>query len=197
MKKLTKLVIFCLAILSEVTYSEALLSEKFDTRGNNKAKGIWLSVRYPSGWMSKVGERPNIVRKFVRNEGAITELLMLQVNNVPPNTFKELGQLSERDWADFIIGAGENATVSSIKKIFHEGQPGFIGTVTMSEQRAGLDLYQNQQIMTIFYKNKMILMWCGTSSLTSNKSLVNRIQSKNESGICLQYFNSLVLMDRY
>ena len=170
---------------------------KFDTKGLSKAKGLWLTVKYPSNWLAKDGERPNIVQKFVHNDGPITELLMVQIKDVPKEAAKELPLLTENDWVEVLSDIGAGAKVSGVKKIRHEGQPGFIGNVKLVEERAGLSLYQNQRVLSIFYKNSIIFLWCGTSSTTAYSALVNTVQERNSQGVCHQFFNSLVLMDRY
>ena len=65
-----------------------------DVKKLSKAKGLWLTVKYPSNWLAKDGERPNIVQKFVHNDGPITELLMVQIKDVPKEAAKELPLLT-------------------------------------------------------------------------------------------------------
>ena len=124
-------------------------------------------------------------------------LLMVQIKDVPKEAAKELPLLTENDWVEVLSDIGAGAKVSGVKKIRHEGQPGFIGNVKLVEERAGLSLYQNQRVLSIFYKNSIIFLWCGTSSTTANSALVNTVQERNSQGVCHQFFNSLVLMDRY
>jgi hypothetical protein len=57
------LIWFMLATFS-ISSAAQVLNSKFDTKNHPKAKGVWATVRYPTEWQPKKGERPNIVQKY-------------------------------------------------------------------------------------------------------------------------------------
>lgn len=63
----------------ETTISEFLEGKrsKFDTKGHEKAKGLSMKISYPSSWVAKEGERPNIVQKFISEGGTGLEMVLI------------------------------------------------------------------------------------------------------------------------
>lgn len=71
-------VLMALLLLALHTWAGAqVFNSKFDTKNHPKAKGVWATVRYPIGWQSKEGERPNIVQKFTGDYNGMYVVLML------------------------------------------------------------------------------------------------------------------------
>lgn len=64
-------------------------SRVFRTQGHPKAKGVDFQVRYPASWRPAEGERPNIIQKFVSENGRGLESIMLVVKDIPlPEDYK-------------------------------------------------------------------------------------------------------------
>lgn len=75
MKKFTLLF---LSILCFITYAQ-VLNSKYDSKHHPKVKDVWATVRYPTGWEVKEGERPNIVQKFSGDYNDMFVVLALQI----------------------------------------------------------------------------------------------------------------------
>ena len=55
----------------------------FRTAGHPKAKGVDFQISYPASWRRSEGERPNIIQKFVSENGRGLEMAMLMVKDLP------------------------------------------------------------------------------------------------------------------
>ena len=57
---------------------------KYFTKDHPKAKGVNISVEYPSSWTPAEGERPNIVKKFSGNSSdGITRMFLIIIKHCP------------------------------------------------------------------------------------------------------------------
>lgn len=194
----------CLCILTSIAgavfisrSAEAQTDLKFDSRGNPKSQGIWITVKYPQGWEAKEGERPNIVKKFVLNKPTYSVMMMLQVKKVPKEAIPEMPNLSIADWTEVFSELTPGAIATGIKKIHHENRPGVIGDVTMKLERAGISAWQKQRIMYIFFKDVMIGAWCGVVGYPTLSKEQVASQFELYANECFKFINSLTLMDQY
>jgi hypothetical protein len=167
---------------------------RIDLTGNPKAKGLSIAVKYPSGWEVKDGERPNIVKKFSYNYPDYMGLLMVQVNNLPREALPEIKSFTLKDWQEALgeLGAVSNSSVQSL-----EGQKVFVSDLTTKTDRMSASVIQKYRVVGMFYKDKWIWLWCGVgvNASMSMPQVENRFQTTTP--VCFQFFNSLVLLDRY
>lgn len=171
------------------------LTSKYDTRNHPKAKGVWMTVRYPQMWQAKEGERPNIVQKFVGTYEGVDGILMLQVKATEADIENQCKEMSPKDWKEAF--EEPNANIQNVRLINHENQPGIIFDVVQSQERAGLTGQAYNRVMNICYKKNMIMAWCGTYEVNSRSSKKVREDMNTLAPLCQQYFNSVVLMDKY
>ena len=92
--QLIALMFFCISSNAQV------LSSKFDTKNHPKAKGVWATVRYPTGWQAKEGERPNIVQKFSGDYNDMFVVLSLQILNAGAPVEKECSEMGTAEFAE-------------------------------------------------------------------------------------------------
>jgi len=194
MSKFFFILLLCLIVL---TVNPQVLSSKFDTKNHPKAKGIWLTVRYPNGWEIKEGERPNIVKKFSGDYNGLFVVLALQIVDVKEPIENECKSTSARDFAEDL--KTENQIITEIRKIKHEAKPAFIYDVRNEMERAGMSISMEHRVMSICYKSTLISAWCSPSKMDYAKREIisNSITLKTAEPLCFQFFNSVVLMDRY
>lgn len=184
-----------LVCLQSAASAQALKS-KFDSKGHPKAKGVWLSIRYPQSFEMEEGERPNIVKKFSGNYQGVFTLLMVQVKSAGQNIEQECKSASPREWEEIFTEADSGMIATNAVKVTHEFQPGAVYNVNHSSFRAGISLNGAYKIMSLCYKDKLISASCGAVSAQTETVNSTRKLQKIEP-ICTQYFNSLVLMDKY
>ena len=183
--------------LSLVTFFSSVnaqvLASKYDTKNHSKAKGVWMTVRYPQNWQAKEGERPNIVQKFVGEYGGAKGMLMLHIKAAGADIENECNEMSAQDWRETF--EEPTMTVLNSRVIRHENQPGAIFDFSQSAGRAGVSMYGYHRVMAICYKSNLVMAWCGSAESTSASKV--RENMSVLAPLCNQYFNSVVLMDKY
>jgi hypothetical protein len=55
----------------------------FRTKDHPKAKGVDFQIRHPVSWRAAEGDRPNVIQKFVSENGRGLEMVMLMVKDLP------------------------------------------------------------------------------------------------------------------
>jgi hypothetical protein len=177
---------------SSQSFSQSLV--RYDSTGHPKAKGISLIVKYPNDLTPKEAERPNIVQKFTKDYPNYTFALMVQVNNLPPEAIKEVGNFTVADWKEVLESMGKTSNVYQTKLEFEKA---LIGDFQMTTERAGMTLSQKQRVISLIYNGKWIWLWCGVVGMpTETPSQVNQYFAQNEQK-CFSFFNSLVLNQKY
>jgi hypothetical protein len=193
-----KLSILLLSLLCFATYAQ-VLSAKFDTKNHPKAKGVWATVRYPAEWQPQEGERPNIVQKFAGNYRGLLTILTFQIVDVGQPVEKECNEMSASDYAQAFTDKPNKQFALNVKKTKHEQKPAFIFEAQSKQDRAGLSFNTTSKVMTVCYKNTMISLSCFPSLIESSKSSMSSTRKELDlaAPLCFEYFNSLVLMDKY
>lgn len=132
---------------------------KYSTNGAGKAKGVAFSIESPKTWVAKEGNRPNIVQKFVSENGRGLELLLILIKEIPLQpgekiTEKDISEiLNPKDIQDFIPDGG---VYLNSGKLTLENLPGFWVHFKMDMARMRNTVGMETIMYTIFYKNKMI-----------------------------------------
>jgi len=132
---------------------------KYTINGAGKAKGVAFSIEAPKTWTAKEGNRPNIVQKFVSENGRGLELLLVLIKEMPlpPDetiTEKDVAEiLNPTDIKDFLPDGAEYITSG---KVTLENLPGFWVHFKMNMSRVRNSVGMETMMYTIFYKNKMI-----------------------------------------
>jgi len=182
-----------------ISVSAQPLGSKYDTKNHPKAKGIWATIRYPTGWEAKEGERPNIVQKFSGDYNGLFVMLALQIKDAGGPVEKECTGMSKKEFADIFSDDSSQLHVSNVQKTNHEGKPAFIYQMQQTLDRAGNSITTSHKVLTLCYKNTMISAWCSPMQIDRiNNKITSIFQDVNAAQpLCFQFFNSLVLMDRY
>lgn len=194
--KLVQLLMFLVLCLN----AEAqVFNSKFDSQRHPKAKGAWVTVRYPTGWQAKEGERPNIVQKFTGDYNGMFVVLSLQILNAGGPVEKECSDMTVKEFSEAFSDKQNGQFVTSAKKIRHEDKPAFLYEMQSKVDRVNISLVTSHKIMTVCHKNLLISAWCSPSKVDVSSQLLasNQQHINSASPVCFQYFNSLVLMDKY
>ena len=175
-------------------------TEKFYTKGHAKAKGINISIEYPSSWKGAEGERPNIVQKFSADASdGITKGCMIAINDMPkilsllPAEDLSKEAFSEQALQDMIP---PEAVFIDGKQTKYDGQIGAWIVYSMNMERAGMavKMYTLQQMF--IYAGKMINVQCSVGGLAQMED--------NIYSAFTQYFplfqqigNSIIIHDKW
>ncbi|WP_415396248.1 hypothetical protein [Sulfurimonas sp. CS5] len=131
--------------------------KKYISDNLQKSKGIEFSLEVPMSWISKEANRPNIVRKFISNNGHSIEMAMVLVYEFPDGKY-----LTESDIKSTVNKKDMNEAIppDSILKDFGymklETLPGYWQRYSMKVQRVRKVITIEILAYTIFYKDKLI-----------------------------------------
>lgn len=132
---------------------------KYATNGTGKAKGIAFSIQVPQTWAAKEGNRPNVVQKFVSENGRGLELLLVLIKELPLQpgetiTEKDVAEiLNPTDIQDFLPDGAEYVNSG---KLNLENLPGFWVQSRMNMSRLSNSIAMETIMYAVFYKNRMI-----------------------------------------
>jgi hypothetical protein len=192
---------FLLVLLSMLSFASdaQVLNSKFDTKNHPKAKGVWATIRYPTGWQAKEGERPNIVQKFSGDYNDMFVVLSLQILDAGAPVEKECSDMSIAEFAEAFSDKASNQIVTNVKKSTHEEKPAFLYDMRGTYERAGMSIVTSNRVMTVCYKRNLISAWCSPSTFDRAKQSISSGSQQliAANSLCFQFFNSLVLMDKY
>ena len=132
---------------------------KYTKTGSGKAKGVAFSIESPKSWVAKRGNRPNIVQKFVSENGRGTEIFLILIKEIPLEPGEKI---SERDIAEMLTPKEikdllpDGAVNIKSGKLYIENLPGFWMRFKMNMSRVKNSIDMEAIMYTIFYENKMI-----------------------------------------
>lgn len=129
----------------------------FATRNHAKAKGIDLTISYPSSWAAEEGERPNIVQKFVSEQGHGLELGLILIMDLPGGSAMSIEEqrsaLAPDELRDMLP---EGATFLNAKPTKIEGLPAGIVEYSMQMERAGMELFIHAWSIYFIHKDALV-----------------------------------------
>ena len=156
--------------------------KKYFSNGSGKAKGVSFSIQVPGSWASKEARRPNIVRKFVSENGRGLEMIMVIVKKLPfPAGQKVTKQDVQEilDLTDMKDLLPENAVYKDSGSLTIENLPGFWQRYSMEMSRVRLKIKMEIIAYTIYYDNKMIQIQCqvGAEEKTPQNKILKRFEN--------------------
>jgi hypothetical protein len=177
-------------------YSSGFI-KTYSTANHPKAKGSTINIKLPISWSQKEGDRPNVVQKFISENGEGQEIVMLLI--------RDLGPLKE--YLDTPEKLREFFTENSLKELIPEGAEYISAqSISLDNQQGGQVIYRITQksldipitMQCIHYitvqGSNMILLQCMVS-IEEGENLNDRFN------LFLPLFRhiaiSLVLVDKY
>lgn len=140
---------------------------RYTSDGSEKAKGVKFHLDYPKSWSSAEADRPNIVRKFVSQNGSGFEMIMVMVKSLP---FPPGQKPSDKELEAMVA---EVSTATELKQMLPNGatfvaggpiridsRPGFFQEFSLKQQRLDMTFASHAVIYTAYYKTWMIQLHC-------------------------------------
>lgn len=135
---------------------------RYSADGSGKAKGVAFTMKSPKSWKAKEGERPNIIQRFVSENGRGLEVFTILIAEIP---FFEPGQeITHEDIHEMVRSreviafAPDNSTYIDSGEMVLENLPGFWLRYKISATRVKQTLSTENILYNIFYKDKVIQM---------------------------------------
>ena len=169
----------------------------YSTKGHPKSKGVTINSKLPLSWKQQEGDRPNIIQKFVSENGSGQEIVLFMVKDLElPSGYK----ITQSELDDFFVESelremiAEGSEFISAKRISLDNHTG--GQIIYKTVQERLDFtitMQSVQFITI-YNGKMIFLQCMVSA-EPDENLTERFDLFLP--IFRQIANSMILMDQY
>ncbi len=171
----------------------------FQSANHPKAKGVSFKINYPTSWKAIEGERPNIITKFISENGRGFESVMLTVKELPiPEqkriTETEIREAFSEDTLKVMLPKG--ARFISSARIKLDGLPGAMMHYDISGQRLDMVLQTRNLSFVVLFKNKLIFIVCGVAALNPN-ALELEARFKHREPLFRLIANSLVVQSRW
>lgn len=171
----------------------------FSTQGHPKAKGIHLTVSYPSSWAAAEGERPNIVQKFVSKGGRGSEAAMIitKALPLPPGTTVSEAELEESFTpSEMRQMLPKGAKFIDAKPTRIEGLPAGILEYSIRQERAGVTIDMQIVSYVFIYNSTMVQLQCAVSGVASSEGDISSRMARSKPLFTLMA-NSIVIPDKW
>jgi hypothetical protein len=131
--------------------------KKYISDDLKKSKGVEFALHVPMSWISKEANRPNIVRKFISQNGHSTEMAMILVLDFPEGDDLTANYIKSFINQEYMQ---KNLPPDAILKDYGfftlETLPGYWQRYTLTVERMKFKLTSETLSYTLFYKDKMI-----------------------------------------
>ena len=168
------------------------LGEYLNIKDHKKSKGINLKLKVPEGWEIREGNRPNIVKKFVKDG---CQYLITTTNNeyfFSRNEVREL--LNDDSFVDEVLEGitSEYKNVKDIKKsiITVDTYPTLSIKFKGEQEYLGITSSNTVNMWLIFYEDKSVGLMGATTS--TNKTKIKALEQ-----LYLRITNSAIFPDQY
>jgi len=173
---------------------------KYHTNGHPKAKGLKISIEYPSHWNCQEGERSNIVQKFIGTTfDGFNPTCLILIKDLPEDT----KLFSEQELADTMFSSEGLKAMIPPGALFlkgeqtkYDGQPGAWILYSMLGTRAGFKVDVHVLQHALLYSGKLILLQCSIGGLPGNQRTTEELFSQYLTLFQLMG-NSIVIHDKW
>jgi hypothetical protein len=160
-----------------------------------KSKGVDFSIDVPMSWASKKANRPNIVRKFIAQNGHSAVMAMILVYNFPDGKYLSVNDIKRMiNKQQMKEALPPNTKLKDYGFIKLETLPGYWQRYSMTIQRVRKTMTIEMLAYTIFYKDKLIQIQFQVGDF-NNKNLDKRF--KKFEPLFDSIINSFVLTSLY
>lgn len=173
--KRSLLIIFWVLLFLNQAYSQNPISDaakemldgkatKFATKGHPKSKDSAFTIKLPSSWVAKEGERPNIVQKFVSENGTGNAMAIITTSTIPPEeslTEASINEALSSDSLKEMVPEGARFINAQTTKI--ENEPAGILEYSARMERVGQTL-ETQTLTLFFFQGRTMVglqFWLG------------------------------------
>lgn len=181
---------------AEMSYG---FKKKYKTQNHSKAKGIDFQIQYPMSWKTAEAERPNIVQKFISENGLGGTSVLVIVKDIPLYNGRKLNArekasiFTQKSIQEFIP---EGGTFVSFKPIVLDAQKGGMLVFDQTLERIDLKLKTRSINFITIYEDKMITISGYVDSLDGSQAQLNEKFKKLEPLFKL-IANSFVIQNQY
>ena len=149
----------------------------FSTKGHPKAKGVVFTIAYPNSWAAAEGEHPDIVQKFVSEQGHGLEMAVIITKQIalPADavwTDSDLRELFNIDALHGMLPSGAIYVGAQSTEI--EGSPAGILEYTLRAERAGMVGLIHAWTLNFVYDKTMVQIQFAVTGLGNSEAVTSR-----------------------
>lgn len=151
---------------------------RYSSINNSKAKGLNFHIDFPMSWVAKEGNRPNVVQKFVSQNGHGFALAIILVNNLDGIT-----NVSESDVKELLNPQylkkllPKNSRLISSGFISIDNLPGIFQEYKDYNQQLDDKIILHTISYDLFYKNKKISLQFSVGSSADRENEIDKLFS--------------------
>ena len=169
----------------------------YSTEEHPKSKGITIDAKLPLSWKQKEGDRPNIIQKFISENGKGQEFILFMVKDLGlPNDYiltnDEIDEIFTQNMLKQMVPDG--GEFISAKKILLDNQIGAQMIFKITEERLDFSLTMKTISFITIYEGKFVFLQCYVSA-EQGEDLDERFNLFLP--LFRQVANSLILIDQY
>lgn len=171
----------------------------YSTLDHAKAKGVHLEIKVPMSWISREGNRPNIVQFFNGKYGREDPAMVIGIYNfTPPKGVRA----TQKDLESLFLGNNLNrfvpdgAKLIESKTITLEGQKGGMWVYETVGERLDLKFVLRTMNFSTFYNGKLISIEFSVGGPMEDREVWTARFEKNRT-LFMLVANSLVIMNKY
>ncbi|MBA4104460.1 MAG: hypothetical protein C0485_01790 [Pirellula sp.] len=138
--------------------------QTFQTHGHGKSKGARLSFSYPMSWRAAEGQLPNVVHKFVSQDGHGPEMVTIATKNLPLSPGEIITDQDRQDLFSTAVlqeTIPEKATLIATQATQLEASPAGIVEYTMVHERLGIRFLTHAWTIRFLCENTLVEIMFG------------------------------------
>jgi len=150
--------------------------KRFNSADNVKAKGLKYQFDVPKSWVAKEGNRPNIVQKFVSQNGHGMDIIMTRVGVIPEITnvsAEDVKQMLESGDAKLMLP--KNADFIKGRFVTIDNIPGVSLEYKAQQMYLDKELFSHNIDFYLYYQNKIISINCAVGASKGNESKLDGV----------------------
>jgi len=149
------------------------LDEKniFDSKGHTKAKGLRITLEYPSTWQAQEGRRPNIIQRFSpqkrKGEHIETTLLIKEI----PSSIDFTEHITNEMLIKGLLSEAASDSNIDVNTTTIDAESAGWAIFTKNINHAGLALKMKGVMYAIIYEGKIITFTASVGGLQSDNTI--------------------------
>ena len=150
--------------------------KRFNSEGNVKAKGLKYQFDVPKSWAAKEGNRPNIVQKFVSQNGHGMDIIMTRVGVIPEISnvsAEDVKQMLESGDAKLMLP--KNADFIKGRFVTIDNIPGVALEYKARGSYVDKELFSHNIDFHLYYQNKIVSVSCTVGASKENESKIDGV----------------------
>ncbi|PNK61080.1 hypothetical protein [Psychrobacter sp. FDAARGOS_221] len=168
---------------------------QFSSSALSQAKAVNLTIKIPKSWQQQEASSPDIIKKWISQDGTGLDTIMLTVKELPEPKVdaKTVEALYNNDEVNELL-PDEMILIDKGSPITLDELPGYWIHMGAEMQYPEFTSYVEQTMYVIFYDNKMIGIQCATANTPDNKSQVE-LRARSIQPLCATVANTLVISE--